>query len=485
MAFISNVLNEKQLLCCLFFTPGLVEEVETNYFITAEGRDLYGVFKELRGQKVTPTIPHLVSEGNKRNAGINEASLQELFSCEYEISSFPYYHLRLRQDYAKWHIENSLLKDILVNVSHKGELNVDKLRGLIRSVNDHLELIEGRTSLLITPAQLMSNYEAIIQSRIEGMANYDIGDSAIDKILTAGVAPGEQTTIFGDTGMGKSMVALNWFNKQINKQIPAMMVNMEMSLTATTDRLFALRNSILMSQLLPRSGGTIDQWILTILEKEKQRFNKMNSFFVVDETNLYFRDLRPILREAKARLRSDYVLCTIDLWSMIKDVAGQDAGSYEEGMNISHTLAKEEGVHLINVVQMKRGGGDRPATLDAIKKLRPALDRIKNSGAIAERSRNVFGVYREKHYAKQFFPDHAAEVDLMDDIVEVQNLKQSNGGMGDTVRYRHNGGTFRLTRIAEEDAEEMAKTRERVSQIISAGRTRTKVTSTEEAPASA
>lgn len=476
MAFISNILNEKQLLCCLREQPELIEKLEGNHFVTKEARELLEVMQTLKNQKVTLTLEHLVNEGNKKNPAITLEVLGELFKTEHDLTAFDYYHQRMRSDRAKWVIENEVVNNILIHVMKKGDLNLPLIEKFIATLEENVSLARGGKSRLVSPGEFINSYMGQIDKRNEGQDLWPTGDSQLDGMLTMGFSPKNQTSLFGDTGMGKSMVALNWTNKIINKRIPCASFMLEMDLMSTGDRLIALRNRLLLRQLLPHtSGESLEEWVMELLEAERARFDKMNSFFFVDETNLFIRDVESLIKEAKKKMKTDYLVAFIDLWSMLKDVSGRDPGDYEEGMNLSLEVAKRQNVHLVNIIQMKRpDSGFRPTTLESLQRLRPTRNSIKNSAAIAERSRNVFGVFREKYYANEYFHDDP-EVQALDDIVEVQNLKQSQGDIGGIIRYYHHPGMFRLSRIEAEDLQNMQAARQLV---IENHRTRTPITPT-------
>jgi hypothetical protein len=77
------------------------------------------------------------------------------------------------------------------------------------------------------------------------------------------------------------------------------------------------------------------------------------------------------------------------------------------------------------------------------------LADIKNSSAIAERSRQVLAVYREHYYAAKFFPEDPL-VQEEDDVMEVSLLKCSNSEVGKRLNYLYDGGLFRLYPIPED-----------------------------------
>jgi hypothetical protein len=113
-------------------------------------------------------------------------------------------------------------------------------------------------------------------------------------------------------------------------------------------------------------------------------------------------------------------------------------------------MAKRLRVHFVLLVQANQKSleAHRPATLNGLSIFRPSLANIKNSGGIAERSRTVLSVFREKYYAARFFPDDE-DVANLDDVVEIQVLKQSNGSVGRKLNYLHVEGQFLLLPIEE------------------------------------
>jgi replicative DNA helicase len=138
------------------------------------------------------------------------------------------------------------------------------------------------------------------------------------------------------------------------------------------------------------------------------------------------------------------MIVTLDLMTMLREFSGETPAAYEEGMNELSAFTKESQIHIINIIQAGRiSEAANVPGIDQVSRLRPHLKHIKNSGAIAERCRLVLGVFRPFYYASRLFPN-APELETMDDIMEVQILKQSNGPVGEIVEYLHHGGKFKL-----------------------------------------
>ena len=153
--------------------------------------------------------------------------------------------------------------------------------------------------------------------------------------------------------------------------------------------------------------------------------------------------LEKIIADTKKILGVDYLAVTVDLTTMLTEFTterGSRADIIEQAMNKMNIIAKRQNCHILNVVQSNRNqDSSRVATMDDLDRLRPSLNHIKASNAIAERSRLVMGLFRKKHYAIQHLPDDP-ETQAMDDILDVSILKQSQGQLS-RLEYLFDGET--------------------------------------------
>jgi len=425
---ISFSTNEKQVLKCIINDKTLIDTLTADVFISTIGKDLYSTLANLDTKGVGFTETHIISEGNKINNSIDNNMLQMLFNIDYNADKFYSYYLpRLRKDNAQYTIQQQLLQDTLIATSSKGELDVEKITNLRDLITDNLEALTGKDEILLSPTTVMERYNDILDKREQGLYTFPTGNSFLDKHLTAGFFPGQMTTIFAATGMGKSAFALDLVNRQINKSIPALYISLEMDLISTFDRLLANRNKVSVQTFYPNAEGLMSAQVKSIMEKEQRAFAKLKKFYFVEEPGLSIDDVEALVKQFKKITRSDYMVLTIDLMTMLTNFSGEDAAAYEHSMNKLHELAKRQGIHIVNIVQANRNAdsGD-PTSLDDLDKFRPNLNTIKNSNAIAERSRIVMSLFRRKHYALKFFPDDE-EVLLMDDVATLQILKQNQG----------------------------------------------------------
>jgi hypothetical protein len=183
---------------------------------------------------------------------------------------------------------------------------------------------------------------------------------------------------------------------------------------------------------------------------ERDRLQSRKKFACLDDPVLDCPKLEGLIEQAKLKLKSDYLVVFIDLATMMKEFSGEDPRGFEKGMDAMSQMAKRHGVHFVQVVQANQKilEAHAPSTVNGLKVFRPSLANVKNSGAIAERSRTVLSVFREKYYAVRFFPEDP-EVNGLDDVMEVQILKQSNGDVGRVIHYLHIAGQFLLLPVQD------------------------------------
>lgn len=451
---LGEVLNEQQVLKCLLSAPDKVYQFDRPYFQSDEGRALFHSIKSLYDDKVELTKTNVLAHASRKSKSVTEDVVDRIFEVEASIESFDYYFSILRKAFAKDKISNKLLKETLVEVSSKGDdLNTDYIRSLVTDIEDNLRLIDGKKSYLLTMDNMFTTYVDALHRRARGEYKFSYGDSHLDKSLTVGPAPGQITTLFAATGMGKSTYALSLVNKMINKQMPCVYISLEMDTISTMDRLIAMRRKIPVDMLYPRNqddGLLVPDEVFQIVNEERQRLSNIDKFYFVEESQLSLTDIETIVQEAAKRFRTDYFIVYIDLFTMLKEFSGEDARGYEDGINRQHYIAQRNNVHFFNVVQANRSADSaRVASIDSISNLRPSLNTIKNSHAIAERSRVVISAFRKKYYAERLFPEATDELRVMDDLLEIQLLKQSQGKVGHMVKYLFDGPKFTLTPYVE------------------------------------
>jgi len=307
-----------------------------------------------------------------------------------------------------------------------------------------------------------TEYMADLRERSKGK-RYSYCEDNMDRLILKGAYPGAITTIAAGTGQGKSTFVLNMINSCINLYVPCMYVTLEMSGIDTYDRLIALRREIPMEALYANDESLLS--IVDMVEEERKSLEDNKNFYIVDEPSLSLARLKSLIKEFKQRSKSDYALVAVDLVTQVTDFmstksAGTVANSMELAMNTLNAMAKELNVHFIAVVQFNREADNyKVSTIEDLEMLRPTLNSIKNSGAIAERSRVVISLFRKKYYSDRYLIG-VKGADTIPDIMEMTILKSSSGPVGNTCHYFFEGQFFRCAPMTEEDEISLARAAE-------------------------
>jgi replicative DNA helicase len=441
---LSVVKLEQAVINCIWDEPDLIYKFDKPYFQSRIAQDLFNTLKALYEDQVPFLINNIIAEGNKHNDRISREFLEKLRSEEYSVESFEtYYFPQLRKEYAKVQIRDKLLQDTLIETSSKEDFDVEKVNEFVIDLQENLDIIRGKESTLMSATQMALRYEEALQKRARGEHKYSFGDSFLDRFLTVGAAPGQITTIFGATGVGKSTYALNLVNRQINKHIPSLYISLEMDTISTMDRLIAIRQGVPVSLFYPNEEDDIPEEAFQFFREESNKLSKSKRFYFIEDPTVSLSDLEFLIQEAKRKMGVSYLICTVDLLTMISDIGGNPS-EIEESMNRVHRIAKRNNVHIVGVLQANRSADSHSVpSIDQIDRLRPTLNNVKNSHAFAERSRILLSVFRPYYYARRYFPD-APELETMEDVLEIGILKQSQGQTGHILKYLYDGEKFSI-----------------------------------------
>ncbi len=433
-------LNEQQLIRCIITDSDLILEVESKYFITQIGKDLFKTLKYFydRDNPVTPIQTNILNEGNRLNDAITEELTKNLFEVEYKLEDFQFYYDSLKNDNFKKIQSEKIMKEMLKKSESKGGLDRKDIRDFAESIVTELDEIEYHDKVVFTYGEALEKYKKINIKRQKGEYFFRTGDPNLDKFLGEGFAPGYITTLFSATGIGKSMYALTLVNKQINRFMPNAYFSLELGFDTTMDRLISQRNDLSMDFV--RSQETA-QNMAGIIEKERKTLENNKYSRLIVEPSLSIDNLEYYVKRFRNEMKKDYLIVTIDLLTMMKDFMGSNkAEVYEDNMNRLHYLVRRYNFHLFGIVQANREADNTKITkFEDLHKLKPSLNNIKSSGAIGERSRIVLGAFREKHYAMTKFPNDP-RTEMMDDILEISIMKQTSGPLT-TLEYYFVGKT--------------------------------------------
>ncbi len=450
------VTAEYRLLNAMIHTPGYLEDsrVHEGLFPHIVAQSIFKSICELTAEGTPITEPSLFQRANESDFNVTVDTVKQIFSIANGAEKLDDMLSVLFKQKRKMNFIERINKAYTLATA-KGDLDIEEVSVALYEAEEILA--ENYDKQLLQDFDTwFENYDKDLVERLNGR-KYSFGDKFLDGALVKGAYPGAITTVAGATGQGKSAYILNLISQMINLEIPCMYISLEMSDIDTADRLTSLRCEIPTTELYNQEAiPTIRQAV----ERMRKELINTKLFYFVDEPNLSLAQIQSLIKEFKQRTRSNYVIVAIDLVTQLQDFTRTGSGmnlanAYEMAMNKENVIAKAQNCHFINVVQFSRNADnfklsefadlDNPA-------LRPNLNDIKNAGAIAERSRAVLGLFRPKYYADRYLPDDE-NLEYMEDILEVQVLKQSNGSTP-RLKYLYEGEIFRINPFEEKELTE-------------------------------
>lgn len=451
---IAVTLAEYRYLNALIKKPNYWNDsrVTKDVLVSEIAKSVFEALEKLRSSNIRITPQSLLQAGLEIDFNINKQIIDTIFDTDDSGADNLDDILNTLNNASNKNSLINQLEALKIDANKAGDLDKSKILDKLSAIMDYLN--KGADSSLITLTEWVDQYLEEMEER-RNATRYSYGDVLLDKNIYKSCYPGAITTICAGTGTGKSSFVLYLMNGMIEQNVPCMYLSLEMSATDTFDRLISMRCGIPNNELFkPEMVDSIKE----VVEEERKNLLNKKKFLFSDRTNIDLNKLRALIREFKQRVHSDYGVVAVDLITQIKEFMSASnnmstASSIEAGMNKLNEIAKEENVHILAVAQFNRQSeGIKIHTVEEIDEMRPSLASIKNSGAIAERSRVVLGLHRPKLIADKYLvPINAPGADQLEDIIEVQILKNSNGPSGTILKYMFEPETFKILPVVEED----------------------------------
>lgn len=449
----SIITAEYRLLNALIKKPEYRDDSRVDESLLQDelAKSLYESIFQLHSNNIEITPASLYQAGTSIDFNVTKTVVDAVFNIDEDgASNLDDIIFTLKETKKKNELLSKIEK-IKLDLQSPGNINKEELLENVYNIEDQLSK-EEIESPIIDFDQWADIYEDELDLRSKGKI-YSYGDTFLDKFLYKGATPKSITTLAATTGAGKSLFTLNLINNLINQNEPCIYISLEMGDVDTFDRLLSLRAGIPSEELYkPENVEAIREAVKNQREELKERKN----FYFCQDPDIDMTKLRSIIREYKHKTKNDYVFVAIDLLTMMKEFSnskGNTAQSIEVAMNELSSLAKTENVHIFGVVQFNRQTDNiKIHTIEEINELRPALNNIKNSGAIAERSRVVLGLFNPKQYVDKYLvPINAPGCDDVENTLELQILKNSHGGVGKVFRYMLIPEQFKAIPIEDEE----------------------------------
>ena len=429
-----NLKNEQKYISYLFRNPQNCFDLPLKFFFNANIISILKSIQKLQEKNLEFCFDEILIILSEINSSITKDQLENLQNAFTDFSNIEETKRLIKETYLRENINKQILEEILVETTKAGNLDLEKLKKLgndllykTSEINDKIQLKSAE--------DLKISYIKILEERQNDIKRRTLGYKPLDDNILRPAQDGEMTAIVSLKGMLKSAFVKNIENRLVNKRIPVLSINTEMTEESSVDRLVAMR-------------GGFTLWDLTKKEKEQELYDKILNtierlsaskyYEFTDESNLSLDDLDALIYKAKSKFREkdiltskdEYIFITIDLLEMLLDFSGKDAYKIIESIDKLHRICKKHKSHILYTLQANENKirsmrFKKPEDLDYYK---IGIEDVFGGSGYAGRSRVVLSLQRPKHLKMMFFPDRNEEwEETEEDIIKCNCVKQNDG----------------------------------------------------------
>jgi replicative DNA helicase len=304
------------------------------------------------------------------------------------------YHVtKLIEDYSKQSVTDLMFKSVL-KACMDPQKKVSDVREAFEKIQNKLdENYSAAVSEFKSLKVLVPEWEA---ERLKQDDFKSTGISQLDAFLAEGFKAKTVVTIAGGQGHGKSSLLLTMFRNLSNKQVYTGLFALEMNSMSIITKLISYNSNLTVRSITKHAADMNNAEIETYKHTLKMLAN--NPYMYINDKPQDLKGIKEQVMILQDALQTEYIPIAIDLWGKIKDLRGSKnyAQEYEDKLNITQEMAKDLNTCIINLAQIKRDSTTKKA-------VRPSLAELKNSGAFAEVSDLVLGIFRPGYDAEKSF----------------------------------------------------------------------------------
>ena len=450
--FTHYVVAEYQILREMFHDPLLTQSYQRDIFSHKEALATYDAIRQLHETAGSVTEADVLRVANKINEKVTYETIHSIVTMEKSVESIDAL-IKFSWDSAVFlQVKDRfafLMGEILEKKIDSAMLSAEL--GLLQKLT--MDLNSGKIKFR-TISEWLDLYK--IDLEIRRIGNYQLfNDTFLDNYLTRKAEPGQIILIAGATGNGKSAYALNLINSMINCEQPVIYFSLEMDIISTLDRLLSIRTEIPINDWYTQ-GDAVDGLLVEVAKEEQALIGK--PFLFVDNPSITLVDIQVTVQKFKAIHKISRCVIFIDLVTQVQEFVQLSktktmATAIELACNQLNEIAKSENICVVALAQIGRNADSmKLVKQEDLEKLRPSLNDIKNSNALAERSRVVISIFRPKYYADRYL-SHLEDVAYMNDYIDAQVLKQTQGNITKPHSYLFKAECMKILPIIDVDGD--------------------------------
>lgn len=384
------------------------EFLDEDCFYNQKYKEIWKSIINVADKGDTPDIITVPADIASRDLKISQMEVMEI-SCKVSYGDeVVKYALRLRELSIRrkfWR-----LGQILVNAGIEETNDIDSVRTtIVENMTDMFRDAKGTVNL-------NSAIDSLVKNIIKNMEHGGVTTGTPTKFARidekGGLQGSDLIIVAGETSQGKTAMALSIIRGAISMDKKVAMYSMEMTKEQCAARILSAECGVPSNDILYNGNMTNDQ--LTIIDESRGRLKGENLFFD-DNSTSNIETILSSIRSLKIKYDIDGVV--ID-YLQILNVNMKNTNKEQAMGDVCRrlkNLAKELNIWIMALSQLNRDSNN-PV---------PNLNRLRDSGQIAEAADIVMFVYRPEYYNRTF-PEPFTEVETkgygMIDVAKGRNI---------------------------------------------------------------
>ena len=362
--------------------------INEDCFYDSFNKRIYKIFKEIEAKGEEPDVIIIGQEYRKK---YSESKVSEIINlCNYSSFNNLYSHTCRLNDLA---VRRKFI-DLGIYLQSKGQSEQDDIVDISTYANKFLEGMYSFSDNNISTIKdaVKSVYKIVDDNKSSKtiLTGSPTGFQKIDK-KTGGLQKSDLIIIAAETSQGKTSFALSVLNNTVKFDTKVAVYSLEMKKEQLAARLMAMESGISSSQIL---YSPLDNWQFEKLDKSINGL--YNSSILFDDRST--SNIDTIINSIRAMVSKHQIDGVIIDYLQILSVNMKGSNKEQQMADVARrlkNLAKELDIWIIALSQLNRDN-QNPV---------PSINRLRDSGQIAEAADVVIFIYRPEAYLNRSFPE--------------------------------------------------------------------------------
>jgi energy-coupling factor transporter ATP-binding protein EcfA2 len=425
--------NENRIISYLMRNLSSVSVLKEDYFLHPQAKALYRALFEIKEKNLAFSLDTTATLVKEYDPNISYELIRGIHENYTDYSNIEHGIKILKNDWIKFKTVKTILENTLTKVKSRGYVDPGEIRILGESMIAMVDDLQDPEAHGLTAYEMGELYKKEIENRDKGYKVRTYGFPCLDELVLRPAYEGEMTTIFGESGSGKSTVVKNMENRLLNKKVCVLSINPEMGYDTSMEKYLGIRYGMPINKEIYESNMNprVKARLFSLIE----HFQKIPNLYYVKDPRMNLGKARLYLDKARQQFIKEgvlpadgYVFIVADLFSMFEEFDDASPKQSETIMNKWSTFLIEEKCHAINVVQSnenKYRTGKVFKNAEELDFYRLGLEDVKNGSSFKERSRAMISINNPLYLKRRFFPERKAEWDLLPEVVQLHLIKSN------------------------------------------------------------